>query len=180
MYGLVNRAIAGLVRSTYGDELWDEIRASAGVTDDLFLAMEAYPDELTYRLVAATAKAIKWSPNQVLEAFGEYWVLYTAKEGYGDLLRVAGRNLPEVLQRLDAMHAELAITMPHLKPPRFSCTNIEAHSLQLHYFSDREGLAPMVVGLLRGLSKLYETDVQIEQTASRATGAPHDIFLVSF
>ena len=53
-------------------------------------------------------------------------------------------------------------------------------SLNLHYFSERDGLAPMVVGLLEGLGPLYNVRVGIEQTQQKAEGDDHDVFALQF
>lgn len=43
MYGLVNKAIADMVRSQSGEEPWQEIHQLAAVENDTFLTMEGYP-----------------------------------------------------------------------------------------------------------------------------------------
>ena len=54
------------------------------------------------------------------------------------------------------------------------------NSVQLHYFSKREGLQDFVRGLLQGLGKLYKTSVIIELINSRDHGDDHEIFKVSW
>ena len=41
MYGLVNRAIEGLVVENYGDNVWEEIKAKAKIDIDVFISNEA-------------------------------------------------------------------------------------------------------------------------------------------
>lgn len=36
-----------------------------------------------------------------MQAFGEYWITYTASEGYEQLLESTGEILPEFLDHLD-------------------------------------------------------------------------------
>ena len=55
MYGLINKAVEGLVRSRFGDAAWDRIRARAGLPDEPFVGMEQYPDKTTYDLVGAAS-----------------------------------------------------------------------------------------------------------------------------
>jgi hypothetical protein len=50
----------------------------------------------------------------------------------------------------------------------------------LHYFSDRPGLAPMVVGLLEGLAEIFHTSIDIAQVAHRDAGDDHDRFALHF
>ena len=117
MYGLVNQAIEELVRSNHGDAIWEVIKQRAEVQIEAFLGMEEYPDDMTYRLVQATAEVLKTPPQEIFRAFGEYWVLYTAKKGYGEMLTMAGKNLPEFLQNLDTLHTRVGVIMPNLRPP---------------------------------------------------------------
>lgn len=180
MYGLVNKAIADLVCNRYGDEVWSAIKRTAGVDIDLFVSMEGYPDDVTYRLVAAASETLQVPAETLLEAFGEYWTLYTAQVGYGDLFRMGGTTFKEFMLNLHNLHTHVALTFPHLQPPSFWCTEITADSLCLHYQSTRPGLAPMVVGLVKGLGTMFETAVSVTQTRSSADGADHDEFSVRF
>lgn len=182
MYGLVNKALEDLVRTRYGEDTWEAIRRNAGVDIDAFISMDAYPDEVTYKLVGAASEVLGLSAEEVLKAFGEYWVRYTAKEGYGELLKMAGDTLPAFLQNLDNLHTRVGLIFPNLKPPSFRCTDIREDSLRLHYYSPagRAGLAPFVIGLVNGLAVMFKTETSITQTGSRSQGADHDEFLITF
>ncbi|HEY9627943.1 MAG TPA: heme NO-binding domain-containing protein [Coleofasciculaceae cyanobacterium] len=180
MYGLVNKAIEGMIRSQFGDATWETIKQTAAVPDEVFISMEAYPDDLTHRLVRAASQTLDLSTAEIMQAFGEYWVHYTAQEGYGELLEMAGDTLPDFLQNLDNLHAHVGVVFPQLQPPSFECTELEAESLNLHYRSSREGLGEMVIGLVKGLGTRFDTPVEVTQTQSRQAGAEHDEFLVRY
>jgi hypothetical protein len=180
MYGLVNKAVQDLVCSKFGEQTWEQIKERAGVEDEIFISMDAYPDDLTYRLVTATSETVGLSPADVLKAFGEYWVLFTAQEGYGNLLKMSGSTFKEFVLNLDNMHAHVGMTFSALRPPSFRCTDVTDSSLCLHYHSSRQGLAPMVEGLLQGLGTMFNTEVHVQQSADRSAGADHDEFVVSF
>lgn len=180
MYGLVNLAIEEMVRGQHGSDTWERIKRAAGVDLDVFLSMEPYDDAISYRLVGAASDVLGQPADQLLEAFGQHWTLYTAQQGYGDLFRMGGSTFKEFMLNLHALHTRVGLSFPKLNPPSFWCTDVTDSSLRLHYQSSRAGLAPMVLGLVRGLGIMYDTDVQIEHEASRAQGAAHDVFLVRF
>ena len=180
MYGLVNRSVEQMVRSRFGETAWATIRAKAGVDIDGFVALKSYPDEMTYRMVGAASEVLGLPPAQVLEAFGEYWVLETAQKGYGDVMKMSGRTFPEFLQNLDQMHSRLSLTFKHYVPPSFECTDVTSDSLVLHYHSSRTGLLPFVVGLVKGLARWFNTPATVEVLQSRDQGADHDALLVKF
>ncbi len=178
MYGLVNRAVRDLIVSRFGESCWLEIARRAGVAQTAFLSMTAYPDEVTYRLVDAASEVTGLPGDAIFEAFGEHWTLYTAREGYGEMLKLAGRTLFEFLQNLDTLHARVGLLFPELAPPSFRCADVTDRSMRLEYYSNRPGLAPFVVGLVKGLGKRFDTPVSIELVRGRADGLDHDEFLV--
>ena len=180
MYGLVNKAIQDLVITQFGKEKWDEIKLKANIEELSFICMNPYPDKITYDLVGAASEVLGLSPDKILEAFGEYWTIYTAREGYGEMFNLAGDNFVEFVQNLDNLHARVLLSFPKLKPPSFCCSDITEESLRLHYYSDRAGLTPMIIGLLKGLGKLFDTEVNISLDKTRTNGHDHDEFMIYF
>lgn len=180
MYGLVNRAIQEFVTSEFGADTWESIRTEAAVDTREFHGMEEYPDTVTYALVGAASKQLSLAPEKILEAFGEYWVLYTGKAGYGDLLRMSGGDFVSFLQNLDLLHARIGRAYPSLQPPAFQCTDVTDGALLLHYRSGRPGLTPLVIGLVKGVGKMFNTAVEITLLSRTATDDNHDVFRVTF
>jgi len=158
MYGLVNKAIQDLVCEKFGEDKWIEIKKLSNFDDDFFIGLQAYPDSLTYDLVKNASRVLGADASVVMEAFGEYWILYTANEGYGEMLDLAGDNLSDFLNNLDMLHNRVNNIMPQLVAPQFSTRNETNNSIELEYRSKREGMAPMVVGLLRGLGKRFNKE----------------------
>ena len=175
MYGLVNKAVGDLVCTRFGEQAWEAIRARARIGVDSFISMDPYPDEVTYKLVGAASEVLGLSPEAVLDAFGEFWIRYTAKEGYGEMFSMFGESFGEFLHSLDALHTHIGLSFSQLKPPTFSCEDLGEGTYLLSYFSTREGLAPMMVGLLRGLAAVFGKQVEIQHVKGRAE-VGHDEF----
>jgi len=180
MYGMVNNALRDLIRSEQGDEAWQRIRLRAEVDDEVFLSTDPYPDETTYRLVAAASFELGDSPANLLRRFGRWWVIKIGLEGYGHLMRAGGKNLREFLINLPNFHTRVGLMFPKLKPPEFECSDISDTDLRLHYRSDRPGLAPFVFGLLGGLGEMFDTVVTVRHEQRVDDGADHDVFHVSW
>jgi Haem-NO-binding len=178
MYGMVNKAVEDLVVKNFGAEKWVAIKEKAGADVDVFLSNEGYPDKLTYDLVGAASEVLGIPARDILIAFGEHWILHTARDGYGSMMEANGRSLPEFLQNLPSFHTRVAMIFPDLQPPRFSCSDVTENSLMLHYHSHRPGLSDFVVGLLQGLGKMFNTPAVVEITERKDDGADHDVFLV--
>ena len=179
MYGMVNKAIQDLVTTNFSEGQWIEIKEKEGFEDDFFISMQSYPDQLTYDLVGAASEVLELEPSAILEAFGEYWILYTAEEGYGEMLALSGATLGEFLGNLNILHDRITHIMPQLKPPKFSSKEISSNHVELTYESDREGLTSMVVGLLRGLGKRFDKHCKIDQISFRADSGK-DVFNITW
>jgi Haem-NO-binding len=180
VYGMVNLAIQEFIAQRYGDAVWQQVKQQAAPDIGHFLTMEQYPEEVTLNMVTAAADLTGDETTEMLEAIGEYFVQFARRSGYGDLLDVIGTTVPEALTNLDNMHARVGLIFPDLKPPTFWCTDLDEHSLILHYESDREGLDRMVRGAVRGLAAVLDTTASVEQIASKGDGADHARFLVTF
>lgn len=178
MYGMVNKAIEGMVCANHGEIVWEKIKAKAGVDIDAFISNEPYDDDITYRLVAAASAVLVLPADEILQVFGRYWVLETAQKDYGPLMRSSGRGLPEFLKNLDHMHTRVRMMFPKLVPPRIAISDVTEATLVLHYYSHRQGLAPFVVGLVEGLGEMFSTPAIVELTTPRGPACDHDIFAV--
>ncbi|MEM6707414.1 MAG: heme NO-binding domain-containing protein [Pseudomonadota bacterium] len=169
MYGLVNRAVRGMVLRHFDEDTWQQIADAAGVDDD-FVDMLAYPDEDTYALVAAASERLGQSPDQILRGFGSHWIQFTADEGYGGLVGMMGSTLEDFLIALGHdLHGRIVTTMPALKPPEFETERLGDKEFRIRYFSERSGLTSMVLGLLEGLALKYDRKADVRLIEERAT-----------
>jgi hypothetical protein len=176
MYGMVNKAVEEMARANFGDDAWMKIKTKAGIATDVFISNEPYSDSMTYQLVEAACEVLGLTADQVLHAFGEWWVLRTAREGYGSLMSAHGATLREFLLNLPNLHSRVAMFFPNLEPPEFGVSEVQERSLHLHYRTRRPGLTTFVVGLISGLGKMFATPVDVQVLCSRAQGHDHDIF----
>ncbi len=180
MYGIVNKAIEELVTQKFGLDAWEAVKEKSGVDVDFFLSNEPYDDDITYKLAGAASEVLGITVGQVLNAFGEWWILKTGKEKYGGLMEAGGNNLKEFLVNLPLFHNRIMLIYPKLTPPEFKVSDVTDNSILVHYHSKREGLQEFVRGLLSGLAKMYQTDAVIELIQSRDDGSSHEIFKVSW
>ena len=180
MYGLVNQAVQDFVIQKLGAQTWETVRRKAGVTDPEFLPLEQYPDALTFAMVGAACEASGRDAASLVEEIGVFWVAFTAQRGYGSLLDQLGATFPEALAALDAMHVRVALMMPNLKPPSFRVREVQDRRLLLDYISHRAGLAPMVIGLVKGLGHKYKLEPKVRLVQPRAEGGDTDVFEVTW
>lgn len=70
---------------------------------------------------------------------------------------------------------------PAAAPVGISSLQVTPESLLLHYYSSRPGLWPIVVGVLKGMSKeFFGFEVGVELVESRDEGAHHEVFRLTY
>ena len=139
MYGMVNKAVRGLVIENFSEETWQKIRSIADAPDN-FVAFEQYDDAVTYNLVGAAVEVLNMPAEDVLKAFGDYWIRRVATVSYAELMDKTGNNFVGFVQNLDHLHSRIKATFPGYTPPSFRVKHIDDHHFWLDYYSNREGL----------------------------------------
>lgn len=178
MYGMVNNAIQELVTERAGEAAWGRVCDRAGANTTFFVSLDPYPDELTFGLAVAAASELGLELGAFLEEFGRYWIQFALRSAYGPMLRSAGSSLATTLASLDHLHSRIGMTFPSLRPPSFRVTDA-GKALSVQYFSEREGLAPFVVGLLYGLAAMHGETVEVEHTQRKSETVGFDEFTVT-
>ena len=180
MYGIVNKGIEDLVKARFGNSMWDLILLRSGIEKDFFISTESYDDDITFKLAIAVSEETSISLDQILIEFGEWWIMETGRRKYNGLMKAGGKTLKEFILNLPDFHDRIILIYPKLTPPEFRITDDENTSLHLHYYSKRQGLQPFVYGLLMGLSKLFETKINLKVIQSREWGNDHEVFKIGF
>lgn len=180
MYGLVNNAFKELITKNYSEEIWALVQKKSGVSDDFFLTNVSYDDSITYSLVGALSEVTSTPVADILIGFGKHWILDTGAKMYGDMIQTLGNNVTDFLVNLVDFHKSVYLIFPKITPPEFKVTDITENELVFHYFSERQGLAPFVHGLILGVGIRFQTELFIKQTAFKSEGDHHDIFNVSW
>lgn len=180
MYGLINKAIQGLITEKFGEATWEDVRSRAGLSDEPFLPMEQYPDAVTYDLVQAATEVLQIPAEEVLQEFGIFWTMFTGAEGYKELMESAGDTFAEFVSNLDQLHARVKLLFPHLDPPSFLVFDREPNSLKVRYFSNREGLVPLVEGLFQGLANRFQVSLSVQHEQVVEGEKSHSLFSLSW
>jgi len=180
MYGLINSSLQSMIRDKFGEEQWQAVLKESGVPEDSFLTMRSYDDKITYDLAGAASAVLGAPVETCLELFGEYWVLETASKSYGPLLDAAGNNMVDFLNNMNGLHDRITGTFLNYVPPSFRVDETDDGRYLIHYESEREGLTPFVVGLLKGLATRFESDLEIHSIEPQPVeNGSHTVFNVT-
>lgn len=151
MYGLIHRAMRDMVLEKLGEAAWQAIEHEQAIGPGELISMTVYEDALTMRLMGAVSSALDLPMPETLHAFGRHWVNFVYKGAYGSIMNFTGSDLLTLLRNLDRMHETVRITLPAAIVPSFAVIEQSPAAILVEYRSEREGLEPMVEGLLQGL-----------------------------
>ncbi|KAL0593887.1 Guanylate cyclase soluble subunit beta-1 [Plecturocebus cupreus] len=89
-------------------------------------------------------------------------------------------SLSSLLQNLDALHDHLATIYPGMRAPSFRCTDAEkGKGLILHYYSEREGLQDIVIGITKTVAQqIHGTEIDMKVIQQRNEECDHTQFLI--
>jgi len=183
MYGMINNALGEFITNSFGGLVWEQIATKAGCPST-YVSVDSYDDELTFRLVKAAHEILNIDIPTVLVLLGEHWITHVAKNGYDRILKATGKTFPEFLQGINTLHTNLKVSFKDMIPPSFWCTDVSKNSLVFHYKSGngRIGLAPLVVGMIKGLSGYLNVQI-LKMDQLQFCGiddADHDSFAIEW
>ncbi|XP_065303181.1 guanylate cyclase soluble subunit beta-1-like isoform X4 [Dermacentor albipictus] len=162
-YGFIHCALEDLVTKKFGADTWKLLLEKSGISmhGASFLMHKVYTDDMTLKLVAAACEVLGLDLDTCLEAFGEHFLYFCQQHGYDHILRVLGSNMADFLTNLDNLHDHLASTYPGMRAPSFRVTPGPSGQILLHYYSDRKGLHPIVLGIVKVVGKeFFNTEVR--------------------
>ncbi|KAM3865175.1 guanylate cyclase soluble subunit beta-1 isoform 1-T1 [Diretmus argenteus] len=112
--------------------------------------------------------------------FGKMFFEFCQESGYDTILRVLGSNVREFLQNLDALHDHLGTIYPGMRAPSFRCTDAEkGNNLILHYYSEREGLQDIVIGIIKTVAQqIHGTEIEMKVVQPKSEECDHIKFLI--
>lgn len=166
MHGLINKAFESFLTDTFGQGAWHQILHQAGLWEqvgpDGFEALHVYPDDVTFRLVAAAAQALGRPPESVLEDLGTYLVSHPRTAPLRRLLRFGGSSYTDFLRSLDDLPGRARLAVPELALPALRLDEGGAGQFQITCRGCQPGFSHILMGVLRGLADDYGALVVLE------------------
>ncbi|KAK6059384.1 heme NO binding protein [Cooperia oncophora] len=140
-------------------------RRKAGFAQKSDIDVQTYYDDTeTMRIFRSAAGVLGLSVDDMWEMYGEFLITYACETGWEKMLACMANNLQEFLDNLNSMHyfIDQIAFKSEMRGPTFQCEATGEGFLRLHYFSHRQGLFPIVKGLVRQVSRLlFDMDVKL-------------------
>ncbi|MFM7143133.1 MAG: heme NO-binding domain-containing protein [Alphaproteobacteria bacterium] len=167
MIGIVNNAFHDYVLEHHGPETWLRIAEQVGTS--VFIGTEEYDDRTTTDLAGALGREVGLAPEVVLERVGEHFGRQCAGRDFGVLLNAGGATYRDFLRGLPDLQTRFGLIYPNTRPPRFAVEDTGPDSVTIVHFTSREGLSPLLAGVLAGLASVFGMEAAVTRS-SRGSG----------
>lgn len=149
---------------------WQTLMDQAGLSNQIFTPLNAYPDAQLVGLVGAAVNLTGIPASDLLEAFGEHLApRYLAL--YGKLLKPEWTTLDVIERTEQTIHRVVRIRQPGAQPPSLKTERVSPNEVILTYDSERK-LCPVARGIARGLAKHFKEVLAIEDLRCVHRGDP--------
>lgn len=162
MYGLLNHALEGFLRDTYGVARWRAIAQTAGLAFDRFEPLLPYPADLTDLVVAAASERLGRSSETLLEDMGTWLVSPRSDGRLRRLLRFGGAHFDDFLHSLEELPDRARLALPDLNLPEIRLEEQGGGMFRLRVRELFAGAHHVLMGLLRAMADDYGALVLIE------------------
>jgi hypothetical protein len=165
MKGTILKCLQEMVESRFGKPEWQEILKDAGFKGPQLFSLSADVDEgKAVGLFASAARVLEISAEHAADAFGDYWVNDYAPRVY-QTIYARHKSARDFLLAMDAVHVMVTESVPNARPPRFDFEE-QGKTLLVTYKSKR-GLIDLYIGLVRGVGKRFNTQLEIQKLSAR-------------
>uniref|UniRef100_A0AC35U7X7 Guanylate cyclase n=1 Tax=Rhabditophanes sp. KR3021 TaxID=114890 RepID=A0AC35U7X7_9BILA len=187
MLGYIHLVLKDLVICHQGQALWDKIALEHNLDDDFCSHAKSFKDEDTFLVIGVVARELNLSLADALEAYGEHFIVFVMNNGWDTILNCVADDVFNFLNTVTYLHTFMdTLTFKgSLEKPSFYCEINRDNSLKLHYYSHRNGLDTLVIGLVRkAVKELFNIDVLVTLNEHYADntgfgkGLNHSIFRI--
>ena len=152
MKGIIFNVAEEVVSDLHGEEAWDAVLDTAGVTG-AYTSLGSYPDDDLHRIVAAGAQQLDASRSDVLRAVGAGAMPRLAAR-YPEFFAPHRTTRSFVLTLNDIIHPEVRKLYPGANVPQFEFDTSADDVLVVTYRSDRR-LCALAEGFLLGAAPRF-------------------------
>lgn len=178
MHGLINRAIQGYLRDTFGQHVWLSVARAARLGHDGFEPMLQYDPSQTEAVLDTAARLLDRPRETLLEDMGNYLVSHPNLERLRRLLRFGGVGFVDFLQSLEDLHERGRLALPDLDLPLLDLAEEGADRFRLTCCSPLAGAGYVAMGLLRAMADDYGALVLLDHRGVTENGDVIDIHLL--
>lgn len=167
MKGVIFNLVEEVVRSERGDDAWDDIVESAGVSG-AYTSLGSYPDSDLVDLADSVAAHVGTDTGSVIRHVGHQGIEILAGR-YPEFFAPHDDLRSFLLTLNEIIHPEVRRLYPGAHVPEFVYLVVSDDVLELTYTSER-GRCDLAEGLIMGAGQHYGERVHVEQPRCQQRG----------
>lgn len=175
MPGLIFTSFKNFITSNFDGAAWLNVKKSAQLNVDDEEMDLMFDDHMGMLIVNTLANMVNIAPSILLKEMGTFFIQKTIQEKYGNIIFAGGRSLEEFIINLPKFHSKLLPLLQNVDTPELITERINPKKIHLHYYSYRTGMIHFLIGILEGISKIYQTPISIEVQDNQSINNQHDI-----
>lgn len=177
MKGIVLNLVEDVVRAEHGDDYWDDVLETAGVTG-AYAALGTYPDTDLEAIASTVARAEGLGTADVVRHVGGQGFATFARR-YPELVEPYAGTRELLLALNSEVHPAVRRLYPGSVIPELGHRSPEPDVLELVYTSERRR-CDLAEGLVLGAAAHYGETVEVTQPECARTGAAACVIRVRF
>jgi len=171
MNGVAARAMQRFVTDCYGQARWQDVVRAARLPVASFELLLSYPEDYTWRIVAAAARVLGRPEADILEDLGTYLVAHPNTAAIRRLLRYGGADFETFLTSLDDLPDRVRLAFPALSVPTLRTRAVAPGRYEVACSGNWAGLVHVLTGAIRAMADDYGA-LAILDLAEGVPGAP--------
>ncbi len=161
MDGIINKYFIEMIKERLDEKDFLTVLSELQVDEYSYITGENYSDHDTISLVTVFSEISGKPTNDVLEAFGSYWITRVGGSKYGSIINAGGHTLSDFITNLPFLHGKVLMMFENIDPPSFIVEPIDIDSFLITYTSMRSGLGHLVKGMLIGLADYFNESADV-------------------
>jgi Haem-NO-binding len=178
VHGLINRAIQGFVRDTFGMATWRRVAQEAGLGFDSFEPMLSYELGQTTAVIAAVGRILNRPTDSVLEDLGTALVSDPENDVLRRLMRFGGVTFIDFLHSLEELQGRGRMAVPDLELPTLELDDVGSNVFRLTCRSDLPGAGQVLMGLLRAMADDYGALVLLDHVGRSPQSGGGEVIMI--
>ena len=163
---LINRALEGFLRDTYGAEAWDAIEAIADTGVEFFDSEGSELDSFSgvdfEGVLAGAVEFLGKARDDMLEDLGTYLVSHPNLDVVRRLLRFGGVTFSDFLHSLDDLPDRARLAVSDLRLPSLELVEEDGQAFNLLVARNDFHFARIMVGVIRAMADDYGSLAMID------------------
>jgi hypothetical protein len=177
MKGIVFNLLEQVVTRDHGENTWDDLLSSAGLTG-AYTSLGSYPDQDLGQLVGAASEALNVSAQDLIRWFGRE-ALPALALAYPGFFEPHADTRSFLLTLNDIIHPEVRKLYPGADVPEFEFALLPDGGLRMGYDSHRK-LCAFAEGLIEGAAAQFKQRVSISQPTCMVRGDSRCELVIAF